>query len=882
VWSTKRFQVHKFLLPLGLLLAVLVACSTPRASTGEPGDRAEPIVHLVASKPATSVNVNASIDLVVKPEGGEEGAMTWTVDCGTVDGAGARVRYTAPSTPGVCTVRASHPASPTPTDVRVTVLAQGETIQVATVPRVAEVPTGSRMQLEASVLGAPDGGVDWQATCGTVEGSGSMVTFLAPDEEGACAIRAESRADPDRFAATTLTVRHMFEQLVIAPTEATLAPGDTARFTAHWLLLLPMNASPTDVTWIATCGTLTPDGLEATFEAPSDPDVTSCDVTVQSIDAPEVQATARVTIDAPVSVHVSPSEAEVGVGESMPLVAVVTGASDDAVSWSAGCGTVTEQGTSATFHAPTETGTCVVHATSVEDVSARGVATLTIVDRDETVPEPTPSTTDDVTFTVTPTGLAMTTGDTQVLRASFGDASPTDVEIVWHSLDPLVASVDRWGRVTAMGSGTTLVTATVNTVPSQSVEVPVTVADHPACPDPDALVDMPDPALRAIVEERVGTPLTCARMLQLNYLNAWSTSVQDLTGLETAVNLERLVVGHSRVTNIDVVASLVNLRYVRFSGLDLSSIAPLTGHVHLESVDIVGTKVSDLTPLAAATNLRELNAFNAPVRSLAGLESATRLARVQLQLTEVEDLSPLAGATALRELWLTHVPLEDLTPLAGLTNLERLDLIGTDVIDVSPLANLTALRELKFSTTAVRDISMLGALVNLEELSLAASVEDITVVANFTKLRQLGVPTGITDLTPLAGLTELRRLGIGGNEELTDLTPLAGLDKVQWLSLNRTRVQNLTGLEGMTALEHLVLDLNPALEDLTPLAGLPNLRHVGLSGTGVRDLSPLVANPGIGEGDFVNLTRAPIDKTPGSKAMEDAAALKARGVQVMY
>ncbi|MDR9392432.1 MAG: hypothetical protein RI554_10435, partial [Trueperaceae bacterium] len=444
----QRFQVHKLLLPLGMLLAVLVACSTPQANTGEPGDRVERTVHLVASKPATSVNVNASIDLVVEPKGGDEGAMHWTVDCGTVGGAGSRVRYTAPSTPGVCTVRASHPASPTPTDVRVTVLEQGKTIRVATVPRVAEVPTGSRMQLEASVLGASDGGVDWQATCGTVEGSGRMVTFLAPDDEGTCAIRAESRADPDRFAVTTLTVRSRLERLVIAPMEATLAPGDTARFTAQWLLITPMNASPTDVTWMATCGKVIPDGLEATFEAPSDADVASCDVTVQSIDVPAVQATARVTIDASVSVHVSPSDAEVGAGESVPLSAVVTGASDDAVSWSAGCGTVTGQGVSATFHAPLETGTCVVHATSVEDVAARGLATVTIVERDGVVPEPTPSPSDDVTFTVTPSALDMTTGDTQALHASLGDASPTDVEIVWHALDPVVASVDRWGRVT--------------------------------------------------------------------------------------------------------------------------------------------------------------------------------------------------------------------------------------------------------------------------------------------------------------------------------------------------------------------------------------------------------------------------------------------------
>jgi Leucine-rich repeat (LRR) protein len=80
----------------------------------------------------------------------------------------------------------------------------------------------------------------------------------------------------------------------------------------------------------------------------------------------------------------------------------------------------------------------------------------------------------------------------------------------------------------------------------------------------------------------------------------------------------------------------------------------------------------------------------------------------------------------------------------------------------------------------------------------------------------------------------------------------------------------------MTALERLWLDMNP-IADARVVSGMTKLEVLGLSDTRIVDLAPLVQNPGLGEGDEVNLRGLRID----SAFAASIAVLETRGVRVL-
>ena len=65
-------------------------------------------------------------------------------------------------------------------------------------------------------------------------------------------------------------------------------------------------------------------------------------------------------------------------------------------------------------------------------------------------------------------------------------------------------------------------------------------------------------------------------------------------------------------------------------------------------------------------------------------------------------------------------------------------------------------------------------------------------------------------------------------------------------------------MSGLTQLTALDLDSN-FISDLTPLSGLTQLTLLLLDSNFISDLTPLVANPGLGAGDFIALNSNLLD-----------------------
>ena len=181
-------------------------------------------------------------------------------------------------------------------------------------------------------------------------------------------------------------------------------------------------------------------------------------------------------------------------------------------------------------------------------------------------------------------------------------------------------------------------------------------------------VFFPDHNLRAAVRHALGgANPTNESMQQLAVLEAGNQDIVDLTGLENATNLTKLVLRGNPI-------------------LDLTPISDLT---KLEQLDIAICSISDLTPLANLVNLKYLTAQINRIVDIGPLARLTNLIVLILDSNRIRDVTPLAGLTNLIELSLSENRIRDVTPLAGLMRLEALFLNVNHITDHSPLDGLS-------------------------------------------------------------------------------------------------------------------------------------------------------------------------------------------------
>ena len=299
-----------------------------------------------------------------------------------------------------------------------------------------------------------------------------------------------------------------------------------------------------------------------------------------------------------------------------------------------------------------------------------------------------------------------------------------------------------------------------------ALDYPDRVGELPVTTQPDVLpggqVHIPDPLLRAAIAEELGksanAPITAEDMKRLTLLDVRNKDIRDLTGLQFATNLWRLVLDNNPVTDLSPIVELINLRSLAFDGINQSGdavdLSPIAGLINLEDLNL--PDAADLSPLAGLSNLRVLffSGHDDSISDLSPLAGLVHLELIHGGGISVSDLSPLAGLTKLRHLYLPGGDISDLTPLAGLTNLEELYLFNNRISDISPVAGLTNLNRLGINSNRISDISSLAGLSNLKWMNLHNNkISEISVLGGFTNLTWLDVSENeISDLTPLDGL----------------------------------------------------------------------------------------------------------------------------------
>ena len=399
------------------------------------------------------------------------------------------------------------------------------------------------------------------------------------------------------------------------------------------------------------------------------------------------------------------------------------------------------------------------------------------------------------------------------------------------------------------------------------------------------IVDIPDPNLRAAIEYELGNPLagtaiTVADMETLTALDASNANISDLTGLEHAINLTILDLGakflgdHSinsnSISDLSPLAGLTNLTELWLRKNTISDISAVIGLINLEALDLGTNSISDISPLAGLTNLTTLVLRRNSISDLSPMAGLTDLTWLDLGDNLISDLAPLAGLTQLTLLGLWDNSISDISALAGLTQLTLLWINNNAISDIAPLAGLTQLTELNLTNNSISDLAPLVTNTGLGSHDIVGvngnPLNDASINSHIPTLQSSGVtvefdniivrPEDIAQTVDIPD-PKLRAKIAYARRKASDATiTMADIITLTELRAPNANISDLTGLEHATNLTSLELDINF-----------------------ISDLSPLVANTGLGNGDYVNVLGNPLN---AASINTHIPALQSRGVTVEF
>jgi len=193
--------------------------------------------------------------------------------------------------------------------------------------------------------------------------------------------------------------------------------------------------------------------------------------------------------------------------------------------------------------------------------------------------------------------------------------------------------------------------------------------------------------------------------------------------------------------------------------------------------------------------------------------------------------------------------------------------------------DLEGLEDLYANYSSIRDLTGLEYCPNLQRLYLAGNaIADLTPIKNLVRLTALNVAHNeISDAAPLKSLVNLTWLNLSHNK-IAALEMLSGLAALETLFLSANQIEAVDALSGLTHLGKLYLSEN-TIQDVSALQSLPELSRLYLDCTAVREIDALVANMGIGEGDYVDLRGDPLSQ---NALCASIPTLEARGADVAY
>jgi LPXTG-motif cell wall-anchored protein len=177
-------------------------------------------------------------------------------------------------------------------------------------------------------------------------------------------------------------------------------------------------------------------------------------------------------------------------------------------------------------------------------------------------------------------------------------------------------------------------------------------------------------------------------MKMLTNLDASDRGIEELDGLELAVNLMELQLDSNLVRNLEPIAGLTSLTFLSMSD----------------------NKLSELTGLAPFTNLEALFLDSNEIEDISILSKFSKLMMLSLQGNKIKDITPLAGLN-IEYLNISYNEIEDITSLLALEKLQYVQL----------MKNPLDLSEGSEALTVIQTLEDNGVIVNYEYLDITVN-----------------------------------------------------------------------------------------------------------------------------------------------------------------
>jgi Bacterial Ig-like domain (group 2) len=449
-----------------------------------------------------------------------------------------------------------------------------EAISIVVNPVSTSLVAGKQQQFTAKVTGTTNTAVTWTATGGTISSSG---LYTAASDAGNFSVTATSAADFSRFAQAAITVTSGSAPAVsvqLQPGAVSLAEGAQQQFTAT-----VTGSTNEAVTWTATGGTMASTGTTTgLFTAGKAAGIFS--ITATSVADTTKSAHVSVTVTAPapvVAVSVQPPSVSLAAGAKQQFTAMVTGASNAAVTWTATGGTISSAGL---FTAGNTTGTGFsVTATSAADTSKSAHAAVTIT-----------AASSPVSVSLQPTSVSLAAGAKQQFTATVTGSSNTAV--TWTATGGTISSAGLFTASSTAGTSFS-VTATSAADTSKSAHAAVTITAAP----PPPVVNVSVAPSSATVLEGAKQQFTAAVTGSSNMAVTWSATGGTVSsaGLFTA--------GNSAGTSFSVTAtSAADTSKSAHAAVTVTAPPPPAGTATSVSKDGVTWTFSEAVPVGQFVN----------------------------------------------------------------------------------------------------------------------------------------------------------------------------------------------------------------------------------------------------------------------------------------
>lgn len=207
-----------------------------------------------------------------------------------------------------------------------------------------------------------------------------------------------------------------------------------------------------------------------------------------------------------------------------------------------------------------------------------------------------------------------------------------------------------------------------------------------------------------------------------------SYGITNLSGLENAVNLEKLDLGENEISDLSPIAKLNKLLKLSLIRNRISDLTPISELTNLEYLDLYANKIEDISPLAKLTNLRHLDLHNNNNQTGDPVHPTVS--------GGINDISAVRNMSKLELLSLGSNNITDITPIKNLTNVKDLVLSGNHISNYEGMEQYIS-NILAKQMSGEGSISFAGQRLNYDK-TVDVSKTNVSIDSPFRGINELG------------------------------------------------------------------------------------------------------------------------------------------------